>query len=142
MASERQIAANRRNALKSTGPRSRAGKAKVAANALRHGLAARRFVTAHEAAAQALARSFCAEDPDLDAAAALALARAFIALQRIRQARENLGETALEKIDAGLHQDARRDLAALEALVGKSAATLSDYEQRANAALRKALKAL
>jgi hypothetical protein len=41
MASEAQIQANRVNAQKSTGPRSAAGKAVVAQNALKHGLAAR-----------------------------------------------------------------------------------------------------
>jgi hypothetical protein len=38
MASKRQIAANRRNARKSTGPRSRAAKQRVSRNAFRHGL--------------------------------------------------------------------------------------------------------
>ena len=38
LASERQIAANRRNAAKSTGPRSDAGKKRVGNNAYRHGL--------------------------------------------------------------------------------------------------------
>jgi hypothetical protein len=38
MASERQIAANRRNARKSTGPRSGAGKKRASRNAYRHGL--------------------------------------------------------------------------------------------------------
>ena len=38
MASERQIAANRRNAAKSTGPRSDAAKKRVGKNAYRHGL--------------------------------------------------------------------------------------------------------
>lgn len=38
MATERQIAANRRNASKSTGPRSRAGKERAGRNASRHGL--------------------------------------------------------------------------------------------------------
>jgi hypothetical protein len=38
MASERQIAANRRNARKSAGPRSGAGKKRASRNAYRHGL--------------------------------------------------------------------------------------------------------
>ena len=38
MATERQIAANRRNADKSTGPRSRAGKQRARGNAYQHGL--------------------------------------------------------------------------------------------------------
>jgi hypothetical protein len=42
MASERQIAANRLNARKSTGPLSRAGKRRASRNAYRHGLASRR----------------------------------------------------------------------------------------------------
>lgn len=40
MATEAQIAASRRNAQKSTGPRSRAGIARASQNARRHGLAA------------------------------------------------------------------------------------------------------
>jgi hypothetical protein len=39
MATERQIAANRRNAHKSTGPRSRAGKRRTSQNSYRHGFA-------------------------------------------------------------------------------------------------------
>jgi hypothetical protein len=39
MASERQIAANRRNARNSTGPKTEAGKKRASRNALRHGLA-------------------------------------------------------------------------------------------------------
>jgi hypothetical protein len=41
MASERQIAANRRNARKSTGPRSGAGKKRASRSSYRHGLSAR-----------------------------------------------------------------------------------------------------
>lgn len=47
--SAKQLAANRANSRKSTGPRTEAGKAKVAANALKHGLSARRnIVLPHE----------------------------------------------------------------------------------------------
>jgi hypothetical protein len=38
MTTERQIAANRRNSQKSTGPRSRGGKSRIGRNAYRHGL--------------------------------------------------------------------------------------------------------
>lgn len=38
MASEKQIAANRANALRSTGPKTAAGKSKASRNAYRHGL--------------------------------------------------------------------------------------------------------
>ena len=44
MASDKQIAANRRNAMRSTGPRTSAGKARSRANSLRHGLLSRVLV--------------------------------------------------------------------------------------------------
>lgn len=46
MASERQIAANRRNARESTGPRSNAGKARARHNAYQHGFRARTLYSA------------------------------------------------------------------------------------------------
>ena len=48
MATERQIRANQINAMKSTGPKTEAGKAVSASNALRHGLTARQIVLAGE----------------------------------------------------------------------------------------------
>jgi hypothetical protein len=48
MASTRQIAANRANARKSTGPRSAAGKATAARNAYQHGIFAREALAAFE----------------------------------------------------------------------------------------------
>jgi hypothetical protein len=51
MSSERQISANRRNAEKSTGPRTPEGKAAVARNALRHGLRAEKVLAFGEQAA-------------------------------------------------------------------------------------------
>ena len=60
MATEKQIAANRRNARKSTGPRSRAGKKRASRNSYRHGFsygvaAADEFVKHVEALAQKIA---------------------------------------------------------------------------------------
>lgn len=59
MATDRQIAANRANAKKSTGPRTQAGRARSGQNARRHGLAAIPFdlrsSPEHEKLAHALA---------------------------------------------------------------------------------------
>ena len=48
MASPKQIEANRRNAKKATGPRTSAGKRKVALNAVKHGLLAQQVVLPNE----------------------------------------------------------------------------------------------
>jgi hypothetical protein len=48
MASERQIQANKLNAQGSTGPRTLQGKARVASNALKHGLTGKRIVLPNE----------------------------------------------------------------------------------------------
>ena len=48
MSSERQIEANRLNAQRSTGPRSPDGKARVASNALKHGLTGKQIVLPNE----------------------------------------------------------------------------------------------
>jgi hypothetical protein len=48
MVTESKITANRRNAQKSTGPRTRAGKAAISQNAVKHGLLARQAVISSE----------------------------------------------------------------------------------------------
>ncbi len=48
MSSDKQIAANRLNAQRSTGPRTPAGKAKVSLNAVKHGLGARDAILPNE----------------------------------------------------------------------------------------------
>ena len=52
MASQKQVEANRKNATKSTGPRSAEGRAKVAGNALKHGLAGHGVIVPGEMADQ------------------------------------------------------------------------------------------
>jgi hypothetical protein len=61
MATERQIAANRRNALKSTGPKSEAGKKRSSGNAYRHGLSVPPSVAETEAQLEELSRGLAAD---------------------------------------------------------------------------------
>ena len=48
ISSDRQIKANKQNAQHSTGPRTENGKARVALNALKHGLTGKQIVLPHE----------------------------------------------------------------------------------------------
>ena len=83
MTSERQIAANRRNAKRSSGPRSAAGKARSRRNAQRHGLAiASRTIPAFQQDVMELARLLSPAGDDFDDAALIA-AEAEIDLLRI-----------------------------------------------------------
>src|SRR6201982_3057226 len=97
MASERQIAANRRNARNSTGPRSGAGKKRASRNAYRHGLTL--SITSSAAYAKQLDRlvreiAGNTEDPIL-LERARAIAQAELELARVRRVkvvvREELG---------------------------------------------------
>ena len=109
MASEKQIAANRRNATNSTGPRSAAGKTRSSMNALRHGLAS------------ALGQAPTEPALDLDALSDR--------LMRIEGEKIKL----LEEIDEGLRQ---RDGAHVRRHLHRLAA-LDRYAQRSFSTLRK-----
>ena len=92
MASERQIAANRRNARRNSGPRSSAGKRRSSGNALRHGLS--RIVNDRGGAdIEALARLLVGANEDEET---LELARdavwAHLDLLRIREVKRDLME--------------------------------------------------
>ena len=76
MATQRQIDANRENALKSTGPRTEAGKAASSANALSHGLTAASTVVLPEEDTDAFERLREGVIADLDPAGALQAALA------------------------------------------------------------------
>jgi hypothetical protein len=96
MASERQIAANRRNARKSTGPRSGAGRKRASRNAYRHGLTL--SITSSAASAKQLDRLVReivgnTEDPIL-LERARAIAQAELELARVRRVKVALIERA------------------------------------------------
>lgn len=88
MASPKQIAANRRNAARSTGPRTAAGKAKAASNARRHGFTVR-VPEAEVAGMMSLILGGITDGPsaltEIDWEATAELARAELDLARIKQ---------------------------------------------------------
>jgi len=96
MASERQIAANRRNARKSTGPRSGAGKKRASRNAYRHGLTL--SVASTKASAKQLDKLVRRIAGDTEDAIVLerarAIAQAELDLARVRRAKVALIECA------------------------------------------------
>jgi hypothetical protein len=95
MASERQIAANRRNAKKSTGPRSAFGKKRSNENAHRYGLAKPISSADFEEQLERLARQIAGDSDDI---ATLVLARvaaeAQLQLLRVKQVKKALIERA------------------------------------------------
>ena len=105
MASERQIAANRANALKSTGPRTAAGRATSSRNAYRHGLSVP--MAPDSKLVESLARAIAAEtaggeqpeaahEEQLEAARALAEAQ--LELKRIREVKVAATPTGLDQM--------------------------------------------
>ena len=96
MASERQIAASRRNARKSTGPRSGAGRKRASRNAYRHGLTL--SITSTAAFAKQLdklARKIAGNTDDaITLDCALQIAQAELELARVRRAKVGLIERA------------------------------------------------
>lgn len=93
MASERQIAANRRNAGKSTGPRSCAGKKRARHNAYRHGLTLSAPVAAFTDELEKRAREIAAgREDEIILEYARAAAHAELDLARVRQVKVTLVE--------------------------------------------------
>jgi hypothetical protein len=130
MATEKQIAANRANAQKSTGPKKAAGRLKSSRNAFRHGLSLPlRLDSETSAKAEVVARAVVCDQADEDQLfAATDLAQAQIELSRIRKVRAEL----LAKADL-----ASGDLEHLRRL-----AALDHYERLANTKRRRASRKL
>jgi hypothetical protein len=92
MASEKQIAANRANAKRSTGPKTLAGKMASSRNAFRHGLSGPvRLDPVTSDKVDAIAHALAGEEPNRDRLTSAAdFARAQLGLLRIRAARTEL----------------------------------------------------
>ncbi len=117
MATERQVEANRRNAARSTGPKSEAGKAKSRANATTHGLASETVQESGRSEAfEARRAAWGAEQGPLGESAGWALDRAVAAslrIERVEQAMDDHIESTRQR--ARLAWDEDRAVEAAEA---------------------------
>ena len=135
MPSDRQIGANRENAKKSTGPRSKEGRRKVRRNAFRHGLAIDvafdpYFHRDIEARAKAIV-SACGRQITL--AFARQLAEAEVELLRIRDVRTAIFNAHYEKLDVQSHDYTELD---------RNLAKLDRYERRAFSRRKRAFRVI
>ena len=104
MASEKQIAANRANAQKSTGPKTAAGRSKAGRNAFRHGLSLPVEIDGDVSAKiEALVEALVSNNLDTDRQLAIAeIAQAHLELLQIRKVRtQMLAGTKLEERPKG-----------------------------------------
>ena len=103
MASDKQIAANRRNARKATGPRSAAGKKRASRNAYRHGLSKAMSGVVFTRAVEDLARRIVRDGADASTLElAREAARGMLELERVRRIEVALIErvSAFGRLDA------------------------------------------
>ncbi len=153
MTSDARIAANRNNARRSTGPRTREGKQRAARNALTHGLAAdllRDPAIVPEIERLAAAMAGERASPERRALGAI-LAAAQLDLWRVRAARAGLidraaAEQAHRRTSAAATPGAPPDAATREAEAIRSAlpglVRLDRYERRALSRRNRALRRL
>jgi hypothetical protein len=145
MASPAKVAANRRNAQKSTGPRSPAGKARTRYNALQHGLT---IPIAQDAETVDqiinLANGFCRDSPNpVEQELAMRAAEAELEMLRVRRGRVDLINRAAKQQDrppCGLPEGERATLAFTNK--SKILVAFDRYEHRAFARRNLALRRL
>ena len=140
MASTAQIAANRRNAAKSTGPKTAAGKAVVSHNALRHGLTAEQLVLFNETGGDLAAfhgELRVAYQP-VDAVEEELVERIVVCAWRLRRAARAEAALVTRGADANRREWEPRDFGRACAYVIQDLAALSRHESVLDRALRRA----
>jgi hypothetical protein len=116
MASEKQILANRANALKSRGPRSAGGKARASRNAIRHGLSANIWKQASAVSSiEHLTRLFRADGHSEQKARLAAVAE--YKTKSIRNVQSRIGEQLCEAADGrGPEESIAKNLRRLQSI--------------------------
>jgi hypothetical protein len=144
VASDKQIAANRRNALKSTGPKTKAGKRAVSRNAYRHGLSALANFEQSSEATDSLARSIAAGSTnEIIFYHARIAARAHLDLARIAQLKKGLIKRALwgpAYLDPVGWSPSELEEREAEAILLPELRELDRYERRARSMRDRALR--
>jgi hypothetical protein len=149
VANDRRVRANRANAARSTGPRTKAGKAATRLNALRHGLAASsHYEPGADQEIETLARAIAdAEEGSVLLAVARRVTDAELRLRRVRSAQMAFANAAppLEKVRAdslGVAHGASRNSVAPLGSLGKDfeAGALDRYERRARSRRKFAIR--
>jgi hypothetical protein len=144
MTSPAQIAANRRNAMRSTGPRTATGKARSRCNAFRHGLSlplsADNFFAAQIEELTEKITAFAGEPRE----AVRVVAETQLEVARVQRARiEAINRSIRQQssgADDGLSDETRRSLAIAE--IAPTLTAFDRYERRALSRRRKAMRAL
>jgi hypothetical protein len=131
MATDRQIAANRLNAKKSTGPRTQSGRARSSQNAFVHGLSTGIFEGEIDPDVQALIDKIAGPAPsDVRARAAKNVARAYLTLDLIAELRRD----AFQRFEVADSQSNCEQL--------RRIASLDRYERSMHTILNRAQSAL
>jgi hypothetical protein len=142
MTSAAKIEANRRNAQRSTGPRSKAGKARVARNPFKHGLSVAIRPDDFHAECEGLVRAF---EGDLESAKNLEEFSRFvegqIELLRVRRSKAELLNRAAARLKT-LYSDMEECVAAGFVQNAKLLQSFDRYERRAVSKRRRALRKL
>jgi hypothetical protein len=144
MTSPAQIAANRRNAVRSTGPRTATGKARSRCNAFRHGLSlplrTDNFFAAQIEELTEKFTAFAGEPRE----AVRAVAETHLEVARVQKARIEAINRSIRLqssgADDGLSDEARRSLAIAE--IAPTLTAFDRYERRALSRRRKAMRVL